>query len=332
MAIRVHSEIRAYLASLIRDTTINSFITDCLNLSLSEIHYAWPWSWKRRKTTFSTVADQEDYRLDEEVDQIAILRQRTTPLVLLHVPDRKFYKVVPDPEDRGSGVSRYYRQWEETGFTASLAADDTIQVLSSSTSDGSGFSVRLVGRNTSGIVIGETLTLNGTTAVTSTNTFDSGSLMRVSKSANTTGVITVRRTTGATTLIQMAPTEASPRSKIISLYPIPSAVVTMYLEYYERLHLLSAEADVPQLDPQWNWVVIQGALKHLWTFKQQTALALAAEALFQRGLKAMQASDGAALYDTVPVLERRWPGPRSPVTRYRDSVSDAFPSYGVGAW
>lgn len=329
MAIRVHSEIRSWLGTIIRDASINSTITDCLNMALSEIHYAHPWSGLKRKTTFATVVSQEDYRMDEEVDRILILRQRTTPLVLGYIRDREFYRHIPDPEDRGTGTPRYYRQWEETGFTTSLAADDTIQVLSSSTADGSGFSVRVVGRNTSGIVIGETLTLNGTTAVTSTNTFDSASLMRVSKSANTTGVITVRRTTGATTLIQMSPLEANPRSKIVSLFPIPSAVITINLEYLERFQPLVAEADVAQLDPQWNWVLAEGALQHLWNYKQNEQLATLSRLAFQRGLALMKQADEPAGYDYVPILEPRISPPYSTVIRYRDSVDDAFPSYGL---
>ena len=332
MAIRTLSEMRGYLQTVIRDTSsaASSLITDSLNLSLSQLYYAYPWSWKMRKTTFATVADQEEYRMDEEVDQIMLLRQRTNPLVLTYVPDRDFYRVVPNPEDRGSGVSRVYRQWEETGFTTSLAAADTIEVVSSSTADTSSFNVRVWGHDSNGIVIAETINLNGTTAATSTTTFQAATLLRVSKSANTTGVISVRRTTGSTILIRIAPTEASPRSKIIGLYPIPSAVVTMNLEYLERLQLLVADADVPQQDPQWNWVVLEGALQHLWTYKENPELSLASTATFLRGLNAMKQADGPARYDYVPSFEPRMQIPRLGVYRYSDSVNDAYPSYGVG--
>ena len=327
--IQNHSQIRSYLATIIRDSTINTTITDCLNLALSEMYYHHPWSSLKRKTTFSTVASQEDYRLDDEVDRILILRQRTPPRVLIYVPDRDFYRYIPNPEDRGTGEPMYYRQWEETSFTTSLAADDTIQVLSDNTADTSSFSVRIVGRNTSGVVISETLTLNGTTAVTSTNTFDSASLMRVSKSAATTGVITVRRTTGATTLLQLAPGDVTTRSKIISLYPIPSSVITIYLEYLEKLQLLSADSDVPQFDVQWNWVLQQGALQHLWNYKKDEAKSSLAMAAFQRGLALMRQADSPTGYDYVPVLEPWSSGPFSTVVRYNDSVNGAAPVYGL---
>src|SRR3990167_4292765 len=164
-------EIRDNIASAIRDTQIETLLSNFINVTLAEIWNHWPWTFKRRKTTFSTVPSQEDYNLDEEIDQIMVLRQRTTPLKLLYVPDRLFYALEPAPEDQGTGVPRYYRLWEETGFSTNLAADDTVYVSSSSTSDGSSFRVIIVGRNTNGQVVSESLTLNGTTTVTSTTTF-----------------------------------------------------------------------------------------------------------------------------------------------------------------
>ena len=332
MAIRTLGEMRTHLKTRIRKTgtTVDAFVTDCLNMGLSEIHYFADWSWLRRKTTLSTVADQEDYRLDEEVDRIQLIRQRTTPHKLRYLPDRVFYRLIPNPEDLGTGNPRYYRQWEETSFETALAADDTIQVLSSNSADGSGFNVRIVGRNTSDVVIAETITLNGTTAVTSTNTWDSGSIMRVSKSANTTGVITVRRTTGATTLIQIGPLEANPRVKIISLYPIPSAVITINLEYLERLHYLVADADVPQMDTQWSSVLTQGALQHLWKYNQDDVAAATARQAFLQGLGQMLKADGATRYDYIPVLQGRRPFAPSVVRRWADSSANDFPDYGVG--
>ena len=328
MAIRTHAELRSSIGKLIRDTTTDgaTFITDCLNLTLLEIHNYYTWSWLKRKTTFATVASQEDYRLDEEVDRVAFLRQRSSPIKLTYVPDRLFYTLIPNPEDATTGSPFYYRLWEDTGFTASLAADDTIEVLSSSTSDGSSFKVRVVGRNTDGIVIAETLTLNGTTAVTSTNTFDSGSLLRVSKSANTTGVISVRRTTGSTVLIRIAPTEVNPRSKILSLYPIPSSAITMYLEYFERPFLLSDDHDVPQLDPKWMPVLREGTLAKLWPYKDAETKALAAQNFYEAALKRMRKEDE-QLSDYVPVLQPWRPMNPSSIIRLGDSVSGNLPSY-----
>ena len=320
--------IRDDLASTVRDTQISSLLTSFINTTGLEAHLFHPWTYLRRKQTFATVASTEDYTLDSEVDRIAVLRQITTPTRLIYLPDHVFYQYVVDPENQGSGNPEIYRLWEETGFSTALAADDTVYVSSSSASDTSAFTVRIVGRNSSGEVVSETLTLNGTSSVTSTTTWDAAGLMSISKSASTTGTITCYRTTGATVLSEMEPDNLAPRFKRISLYPIPSAVVTMYLEYYERYRYLIHDTDIPQMDSQWTWVLREGALAKAWEYKQNEQLFLAHRAIFQQGLLQMRSQDERNV-DYVPVLQ-----PRSVVSsvvrRYADSVNDNYPVYGVG--
>jgi hypothetical protein len=300
----------------------------CLNLTQQEIWGYHVWTFRRDKQTFSTVVDQESYNLDEEVDEIALLRQTSTPLKLLQVPDEIFYELNPSPEDDGSGTPRYYRLWEETGFSTNLAAADTVYVSSSSASDSSTFTVRIVGRNSSGEVVGETLTLNGTSSVTSTTTWAANGLMQISKSGQTTGTITCYRTTGATVLSELAPEESAPRFKRISLYPIPSAVVTMYLEYYKRIRLLVHDTDVPMIDSKWNWLLIEGTLAKVWQYKQNAAYSELSYRRYERGLLLMRQQDERRM-DYIPHLRART-DVTDVVKRFNDSVGTNFPSYGVG--
>ena len=325
--LRTLAELRTNIGSTTRETQVNTLIDNFINLTLQEIHDFYPWNWLRRKQSFATVIDQEDYVLDEEVDRLGFIRQRTNPNKLLHVPDELFYKVVPDPEDRGSGNPLYYRLWEETGFSTNLAAADTIYVVSSSASDGASFNVVVVGRNSSGEIVSEIITLNGLTNVTSTNTWAVAGLMSVSKSAQTTGTISVYRTTGATLLSEIAPEETAPRFKRISLYPIPSAVITMYYEYYEQLRMLVNASDIPQMDSKWNWVLREGALAKMWTYKQNEEAATQAQLQFEKGLIMMRRTEMENL-DYVPVLQPRIVR-YSNVRRYGDSVSNNFPSYAL---
>ena len=67
-------ELRDNIASTVRDTQISDLIDSFINLTGIEIHNFYRWTWLRRKQTFSTVASQEDYSLDSEVDGIALLR------------------------------------------------------------------------------------------------------------------------------------------------------------------------------------------------------------------------------------------------------------------
>ncbi len=328
MALTTLKELRDNIESTVRDTQISTLVDSYINLAGLEIHNYHDWTFLRRKQTFSTVASQEDYNLDSEIDRIAVLRQISTPTRMVYIPDHLFYQLLPDPENQSAGVPRYYRLWEETGFSTNLAAADTVYVKSDSTSDGSSFNVILVGRNSSGEIVSESLTLNGTTAVTSTTTWAAAGLMRVSKSAQTTGTVTVYRTTGATVLSELEPENLSPRYKRLSMYPVPSAVVTMYLEYYEGYRPLVNATDVPQIDTKWNWVLREGALARAWEYKQSEQLSLAHRAIFVQGLQQMKAQDLRNV-DYIPVLQSRCVV-TSVVKRYSDSLSSAFPQYGVG--
>lgn len=326
---RTFDELRDNLASTIRDTQITTLLGEFINLTVAQIHNEHAWTWLRRKTTFATVTDQEDYNLDEEIDRLVLVRQIETPTKLIYLPDQHFYRALPDPENQSSGVPKYYRLWEETGFSTNLSAADTLYVVSSSASDGSTFKVVVVGRNSSGEEVTEEITLNGTTNVTSTTTWAAAGLKQVSKSARTTGTISVYRTTGATLLSELAPSELAPRFKRLSLYPVPSSAVTMYVEYFERLRLLVNDADTPQMDYKWMWVLRSGALAKAWAYKQNEQASAIAEAVFQDGLKKMKAQD-MANYDYIPVLQPRQVVV-SNVHRYTDSINNSLPVYGVGA-
>jgi hypothetical protein len=306
-------------------------IDNAINVTILEIGSYHGWSWLRRKMTFSTTASQEDYNLDEEVDRIVLLRQRTSPVKLLYVPDHIFYKMEPNPEGHGSGTPRYYRLWEETGFSTQNTSAEALQVASSSASDSSAFRVIVEGReSTNNLIVRESFTLNGTSQVTGTTTFAIAGLLSVSKSAQTTGTITIRGATSLTTFSQIAPEERAPRFKRISLYPIPSSAITMYLEYLERIRLLVNDADVPQMDHKWMPVLREGALSKVWGYKQNETAAAATFQIYQRNLELMRRQD-MSFADYIPVLQPRF-AHRSTVIRVNDSVDNALASYILSPW
>jgi hypothetical protein len=321
-------QLRDNIATTVRETQQSDLIDSYLNLVGLEIFNYHSWTWKRRKTTFATVADQEDYNLDSEVGEIAFMRQITSPQKLVYVPDHIFYKIIPNPESLSTSDPRFYRRWEETGFATNLAAADTVYVNSSSSSDGSSFNVRIRGRNSSGEIIEETLTLNGTTNVTSSTTWAASGLLQISKSGTTTGTITCYRTTGAILLSEMEPNNLAPRFLRISFYPVPSSAITIYLEYFERYRYLVHNTDIFQMDNRWNWIAREGTLAKMWEYKQNEGASALHQAIYDRALKQMVAEDSRNA-DYIPVLQRRQIV-HSTIKRYSDSVSDNFPVYGVG--
>jgi hypothetical protein len=304
-------EIRQRVATDTRETQINTTIEEYINQTLMEINssswafeqtgmkgYDHKWTFNRRKTTLATVASTEDYQLPRDCDDITLIRQTSTPIKLHYLPDELFYKWLPNPT--ATGNPKWYRIWEQEGVEVRLSADDTLEVISSSASDTSQ-TVRIVGKDANGLIRTESLTLTGTTVVNGSITYNAGDVLRISKSADTTGIITVRKATADVTLVQLAPTETSARFKIASFYPIPSAVVTLYLEYFTHIRRLEGDNDVPDLPEKWLWVVRLGAMAKVYQYQNKETMFNTTQALFGAGVRSMVRED-MGNSDYIPAL------------------------------
>ena len=282
---------------------IGSLVNNFINMSLDEVNNpAWAfdrrwggknenfhhlWSWLKRKTTFATVIGTEDYVLERDVDKIAFMRQTTSPRKLTQIPDEIFFREHPNPTE--SGNPRIYRIWAIDGVSTKLAAADLIDLVSSSSSDGSAFTASVLGY-VSGRLISEAYTLNGATAVAGTNTFDAREIF-VSKSGVTTGNITFRRNADSSTLVVLGPQEVSPRFKVVTLFPKPSSVMTIYLEYYKRIRELVNDSDAPEFDPSWHYVVILGTVAKIMQHLGKTTDFESQMGLYASAVRAMVAHD-----------------------------------------
>jgi len=78
-----------------------------------------------------------------------------------------------------------------------MSANDTVRVVSSAAGDTTQ-TLSITGRKADGSLASETLNLNGTTVVTSSNTYER--LLKAELSATCAGTVTVARTTGPTTI------------------------------------------------------------------------------------------------------------------------------------
>ena len=314
MAVINRKEIREYVEKITREENIDNQINDYINMSIGEINDpAWAfeqiagmrgynhlWSFLRRKHNFATVASTENYQLPRDVDKVGLIRQTSSPIKIRYIPDELFYYHIPNPT--ATGNPKWYRLWEEEGVSTRLSTDDKIKAVSDSASDTSSFTVRVIGYSTTGYLQSETITLNGTTEVSGALTYDAGREIKVSKSAATTGKITITEYTAGTTLVILAPEERTARFKIISLYPIPSSAITIYLEYYTRLRLLTNDADVPDIDEKWIWVIVKGTEAKVYQYQNKESLFNTNQALYANGVRSMVKSDLCNV-DYIPYLK-----------------------------
>lgn len=306
---KTRKEIRDRVSTDTRETQINSTIEEYINQTLLEIQspawafeqiglkgYDHKWSFNRRKTTLSVSA--ETAQLPRDCDEIGLLRQTSTPVKLHYIPDNLFYEWLPNPT--ATGNPKWYRVWEEEGVEVRLSTDDTLEILSSSASDTTQ-TVRIVGKDANGLVRTESLTLTGTTAVAGSITYNSGDVLRISKSADTTGIITIREATADTTLVKLAPTETTARFKVISFYPIPTTATTLYLEYFVSIRRLEGDNDVPDLPEKWLWVVRLGTMAKVYQYQNKESMFNSAQALFASGVRSMVRED-LGNSDYIPTL------------------------------
>lgn len=280
---------------------IGSLTEEYLNLTLNEINcpgwafprknYNYQWNFLREKTTFSTVSGTSDYVLPREIEEIASITQRATPIRLSQIDRRDFNTFVPDPSNH-NGNPRGYMLWENEGVSTALATADTIDVVSSSASDAgsSDYTVTVVGYDSNGILQSEVYTLNGKTAVSGTQTFAAREIY-VSKRSKTNGNITITENSGGTTLVVLGKEERAPRFKVITLHPIPSSAITMYVEYNTRIRELTNDSDVPNFNDKWHYVVRLGTLAKVFQYLNKEQNFIATHQMYAAGVRAMVAAD-----------------------------------------
>jgi len=307
------------------ESLVNDFINDTLN-EINDPGWAFAprkelqhnWSWLRRKYEFDTVSGTTDYVMPRDVDRIAILRQETTPIKLRQVIDRRFYLI--DAKRDESGNPKVYRLWEVSGVSTKLGTADTVDVVSSSSSDSGDADLAVtVWGYVSGIIRDETYALNGTTDVAGTLTFDANDVF-VSKQKNTTGTITVKENSGGTTLVVLAPNDRNPLFKVVSLYPQPDSDIAMYLEYYTRIRELTNDSDVPQFDSKWHHIVTKGVIAKIYQHLGKETEKQSSVAMYRSATRSMVASDQ-AVDDYTPTLIRHFPiYPYIPIHRSKDDI------------
>jgi len=330
MAVSSRKEIRNHCMKITdtQGSAMESLVNDFINESLNEVNdpgwafrkeFQHNWSFLRRKTSFSTAASTTDYLLPRDVDRVALLRQETTPVKLRQVTDRRFYEA--DAKRDETGNPYWYRMWEVSGVSTKLAVADTVDIVSSSTSDTGNTSLNVtVWGYVDGIIRTETYRLTGTTTVSGSLTFDADDIF-VSMQTDTTGTVTVSENSGGTTLITLSPTERTPIVKVVSLYPIPDSAITMYVEYFTRIRELSNDSDTPQFDPKWHHIIVKGTLTKIYQHLGKEIEKGSMLGMYKSSIRGMVKSD-MAVDDYIPRLKRHFPiMDIIPVYRSTDDVS-----------
>jgi hypothetical protein len=269
------------------------------------------WTFKKRQSTMSTVADQAEYVFPKVVGETYSILSQDSDGVGKSVdvyPEETIDQKVPDPQ--ASGWPKILGISDELGVETQPSSASVISVVSSSSSDTTQIVV------IRGVVSGETdveeVSLNGTNAVSTTKSFSS--ILAVSKSATSVGRVTLTSNSGVVTNVVIAPQEKTTRLRKVRFLPTPDAVYSVIFKHFAKPPILTTRYEDTEIPVRWDYIVDQYAFALALQAKgkeQSEEFALQMQ-LADKMLEADMATEESESSETIIILNRALMGRRSP--------------------
>lgn len=204
----------------------------------------------------STVVSTRDYYIPTLYRRIRHINDVTNNNASIEeVSIRELTSYDPDGNQTGN-ISKYAVMGIHEVSAQPLAAS-VISIVSSSASDTSQ-TVKLAGYNANQVYIEETLTLNGTIAVTGTTSFTE--LIEVRKSADTVGIITVSDD-DPVVLTRIPFNEHRMQYMKLRVFPIPDSIDTIHIYSYRKPLIMEDAQDTPDIPEEWVELLLKIALE-----------------------------------------------------------------------
>ena len=205
------------------------------------------------RTTYE-IMPQGEYNLPLQVDHRAFLWHEDygSPYRMWYVPDQTFFDTGVDLVEKGTPT--HYRMWGENTVMAQLPTSTSLKFVSTSASDTT-VQVIVFGE-VGGYLNSTTVTLVGTTTVTTSNEFTS--VERIAKDSLSYGNITVTSSRGNYTVavLPAGDTTATIKYSKVQLYPLPNRNFDINVYYYKDPYRLVSDDDVHELGQEFDEVII----------------------------------------------------------------------------
>jgi hypothetical protein len=276
---RVFVDIYSKVGSNIQDTStstatlIKSFCNDIYMDILRRIN----WDNIDDAHTFTTTAGVSDYVLQQNFGKEVYVMDNTNKVQLSPISLQEMVRDYPDAIGQTGKVTRYTILSKPVRNQPTSSS--TLAVVSASASDTTQ-TVYIVGRDSGTAEISESVTLNGTTTVTTTNTFSE--IRSITKSAGSTGRVTITSNGGANIVAIMSPADKAYSIKSIRLNYTPDSVITIAMPYIMIPYPLSSDYDQPVVDCATS--IELGATMMAWRYKRQFSKANEYERQYERSL------------------------------------------------
>jgi len=225
--------------------------------------------------TFNTVVGQQNYVLPEDFGKEISCSSTTTKEQISKFQLDELYGTYKDLNVAGI-VERY--AVIDSPVQAQPTASSVLAVVSSSASD---TTQTVVIRGISGgVEMIESVTLTGTSSVNTTNAYTR--VKAISKSASTTGKVTVTSNSAAVTLAVLSPEMLTASYKLAVLHYKPSELITIAMPYIIKPLPMTNDYDFPVIDI--GDLLEIGAIADALRYKRQFAKANSYEIMFTQQL------------------------------------------------
>lgn len=233
-------------------------------LSLSR---TWPWLLWPKEEALTTVQNVRTYSLNPACAKL---------VYLFDTIQRTFTPLIPRTAWENLAVDRTTQNIKPMGFdygpvwpcAAQPSAASTVTIVSS-LSDTSG-SVQFIGLDANDQPYTETLTVNGTTPVTSTGSFSQ--LLRITKNGTWSGTLTVTDAS-ANVLLTLGATEPARQYPTIEFTENPIGGLTYVYRFSRAPDPLTNDADIPNLWPNdCAEILVYDALFDLTTYNTELGI------------------------------------------------------------
>jgi len=266
------------LASHQRGDDLETMIKDSVNRIYRRLQQWVQSSEQKREFTLTTRSDVSKYGMPMHVMRVVNIEDTANFKHIWETSAREFDIDHPGTTTTGPPVKVY--PFGSFGVQRQPATALTLSITSSSALDtGSDFLLRVSGF-VSGVVQTEQVTLTGTSAATTSNTYDANGVQRLVKElgagASWTGTLTI--TDGTNTLAVIPPWQTSPTYQWVEIYPICDDAYSLTVRAAMYEPPLVNDGDWPEIDEDFhNLLVWGGAMEVLPTVgkgpeaRQQTA-------------------------------------------------------------
>lgn len=259
---RTFANIKTNVGNNVQDTSsgTSTIIANYINNIYFDVLRRFNWDIYNYDYSLTTVSGTQDYILPRDFGKELYVRDSTNKV---EIPFKSLQSLAQDNSSslsESSTVSKY--SILEKRYNNQPSSSSVITVVSDNGDDSS---QKVVIRGISGNVE-KTDTINLTATSSAAGSVSFSRIISISKSALTTGSITLTSNSGAITIAEMSPEEIEYKRKFIRVFNIPTGSYVIEIPYKITPMPMVSDHDVPLIPDD---IIEHGATMMAWRYKRQ---------------------------------------------------------------